>query len=310
MARTKVLFAFGEHGVRSDPRSSLDRNFFRGTILPFLEHHVSERRPAFILPELVITDFKDHAKTILALPPAERPTRLQLIQLFLSDMETRLNTALEAYLSAGRSSPFTELFDWGYMDAVLAINRDRPGAVRMLVEPQFAEGLFAEVEAEHYFFQSMEGLDGLEDLAVHIRACAKSKRIRSSGIKMLMDSLRHAYPNAVFIVPRGYHHKWMVDLFPPADYEVTSFARISTFDSFISDAITARNRDVDPHLLLQYAALELAYLRHFTPRADTLIAHGVSPEEESRQLNMFSAESKRHAIVQHPDIARELGYTI
>ena len=159
--------------------------------------------------------------------------------------------------------------DLGFEDAVLRINRSKPGQITHFMEPQTAETAYAwwatEVlirELDRYRFDDRDKQVSI--MMNYLKQFAIYDVGRDKAVFSLVDQLRKENPYRAIIIPRGTAHRGMRVLFTPDNYDVlfkeSEDARLLDFgDEFIGRSYVEIPSNEEVH---RYAELQLDYMNH------------------------------------------------
>jgi hypothetical protein len=278
VARTKVLFAFGMHEFVFPSR----KRFFRGSVVPFVEENARNGRVAIIhemgYTEAFFTNRISDEDKIRACNLAREQrgqNDTQLAEVF-GKAEQMVNQGLLDACEQGLPIR-TVLPDWGFWKDIVRIHRERPGAIKNLVEP------VPDLDAVYGYWrsQSLAGGHGDRSLALEERLrcmegfiveTARMVLHRDNAVLGLVARLSKEEPGISIVIPRGMQHNGMAQRLDPCFFEVTikedSWVGTTFSHEYISMLYEGR---VDAKALRRLAKSEIVLNDIFGPKF--LFAH-------------------------------------
>ncbi len=289
MKRTPLLLAFGEHGGYSrGMHFPPDKDFFRGMVGPFIERHVRSGGKAVIVHEYNIG---------LSLDGVPRGALPGIISAHEDKIRWELKQTLSRGLEMTRSMDW---FDWGFMDDVLQINKERPEAIVSVIEPLGVDTVWlmwqqSSLSRTRTVAESYERALELEiELLKHsVRICiGRDKRLFS-----YIEKLRQEMPGRAIIVPRGYAHLGMAAYFEHLDYDMTVGYRLRGAPLFSTEAIISSfSRDLSPDELRRLAALSIDYDEFCNSKEDSYLDGAADSKAASNAKRRLALDARAYAF--------------
>ncbi len=155
MTRAKLMFYFGHHGSeggeREDSFEAPSKEFFRKRVGAALEEAAERGRPCAVIHEMAFRlDEEDHGLLLRVASGRAAGRRLsRKLERLGREMEGISGKVMESLDKGESSEEFLGMLrsTFGYIDAIIALNRSRPGAVANHIEPQTLRTLEAGLRA-------------------------------------------------------------------------------------------------------------------------------------------------------------------
>ena len=262
-----MLLAFGRH---SGPKGGSDKKFFKKNVTPFILQETEEGRKVALIYELLnykwLGEFPRNdydARELLAETGHARKKRAAKIQSKLAKIERRMQEDWTLYRDY-KGMPFMNLtLDWGFEDAVLNINRKKPGTVQHFLEPQRVDGFYNTVENDVLFNKFSRDMQ-LPSLTDYIRSLIKMQVERDKAVYRKAEELRLQDPSRSIVIPRGTAHVGMKYLFSADAYGIT--VKDAGYSRDFADDLLIRSYLKEPSYeeLLRTAEMQMEYMKILT----------------------------------------------
>ena len=292
--RAALLLAFGEHpGENHGISFDADRNFFKSTVLPFLEEQVIRcGKKAFVIHEYNVgIDLRGFEKG--------NAKDEKIVSEILMKTEEKANNAFSSSLNAGLPlAPELGWFDWGYAERIAQMNKDNPGAIRNIVEP-LKPGTAWHMWEQSVALERSSACCFSESVEIEIDMIRRSIEIcleRSRRVVALVKAIREADPHTAIVVPRGFAHRGMSGDFDYSEFEMQVSYNLQGVPLFSSEAIIESfGRKLGEEELRRYAMLSLHYEEYIrTTGLKKISRDGLPPTRED--IRGMWVDARKHAL--------------
>jgi len=322
MSKTRVLLAFGSHGIQ-ESRVPGDQRFFRKAVIPFIEDTVKNGKPIALIYETVLgLDNRIKTPVLDKISKGSGERWLSEIKERVLTEERHINECLDTVFVSGNPELYTRasakclagggilegIVDWGFEDFILELNSAGHSNITALIEPQSSEvslGIWRREELNRRIESLIQGPENelLNAITDYIKFETEFQLSRDKGIKFLVDGLIKEKDVAAVCIPRGGQHRGMASLFNHDGYDVTVHDSGVPSD-FIYEAVNRSYRERIPEEeLVLYARLQMEFLRY--KGKDFLLAL-VETFMQNESPEFTFHEVKREIIQKNPEIAQKL----
>jgi len=284
MDKTRIMFVFGQHGQpfgrRRKSASPKTKRYFRSAVRDFLKEEILENgRRVVVIHEFVLEPVRRFTIKL------NGSRRVGVTQEDIADTQRSASEDVGLILEAfdrgmepglvGRD--LSKMF--GYIDEVLAMNRQVPGSVKNYFEPNCPQAVYEWLKAEWMEKQiskavclalvinpgaAVEEDKGMLAAETEImRLNRSSAQMRDQGVRDLCLTIRRLFPSLSILVPRGLAHSSMVDLFDAGEFNIIAKKEDVEGDAEdLDNQIRLYSGPATPHSIVQYAARELEILKN------------------------------------------------
>ena len=262
--KVPLLLALGTHGVIYSKKIGVvgdtdrelspdmmyaqgDKKFFSGAIVPFLEEHVGagkkvtviEEKAAFLtLVQTTLAGRFDYLKPLIHMvlhPDLYGEDHFRNLFESVKSLGRDLDDDLERTINSGVFPP-NFIDQMGFLEAVSRLNVLRPGSIKVLIEHQDDEAIWAAAQFWELMYRDLHRLtltpaEMLEfmltipthlirDNRAYVRAMTEFAYIRDLEVaKQATEIVNRGEADAI-VIPRGAAHLGLKDLLDPSVFDI------------------------------------------------------------------------------------------